>query len=81
MAAAKVTDHRNGAGNDPSTIKTEARRLCRTPACCGDKGMSGKDDIGTELNMLREIVRMLPASVTVQDENGNFLLMNDAAAR
>ena len=42
--------------------------------------MSGKDDIGSELNMLREIVRMLPASVTVQDENGNFLLVNDAAA-
>jgi diguanylate cyclase (GGDEF)-like protein len=42
--------------------------------------MSGKDDIGSELDMLREIVRMLPASVTVQDENGNFLLMNDAAA-
>ncbi|UFS75481.1 EAL domain-containing protein [Tardiphaga sp. 37S4] len=30
--------------------------------------------------MLREIVRMLPASVTVQDDQGDFLLVNDAAA-
>ncbi|WP_441279746.1 putative bifunctional diguanylate cyclase/phosphodiesterase [Tardiphaga sp. 172_B4_N1_3] len=30
--------------------------------------------------MLREIVRMLPASVTVQDDRGDFLLVNDAAA-
>jgi cyclic di-GMP phosphodiesterase Gmr len=42
--------------------------------------MSGKDDVGSELSILREIVRMLPASVTVQDEHGNFLLVNDAAA-
>jgi cyclic di-GMP phosphodiesterase Gmr len=42
--------------------------------------MNNNDDIGSELNILREIVRMLPASVTVQDENGNFLLVNDAAA-
>lgn len=32
------------------------------------------------LTLLSEIVRMLPASVTVQDEAGNFLLVNDAAA-
>jgi c-di-GMP phosphodiesterase Gmr len=42
--------------------------------------MNGRDDIGYELNILREIVRMLPAGVTVQDENGNFLLANEAAA-
>jgi diguanylate cyclase (GGDEF)-like protein len=36
-------------------------------------------DAAAELDMLREIVRMLPASVTVQDERGNFLLVNDAA--
>jgi cyclic di-GMP phosphodiesterase Gmr len=37
-------------------------------------------DSARELQMLREIVRMLPASVTVQDDQGNFLLVNDAAA-
>jgi len=33
-----------------------------------------------ELNILRDVVRMLPAGVTVQDEHGHFLLVNDAAA-
>jgi cyclic di-GMP phosphodiesterase Gmr len=33
-----------------------------------------------ELITLREVFRMLPAGVTVQDEHGRFLLMNDAAA-
>jgi diguanylate cyclase (GGDEF)-like protein len=33
-----------------------------------------------ELNILRDVFRMLPAGVTVQDEHGNFLLVNDAAA-
>ncbi len=34
----------------------------------------------TELSVLREIFRMLPSGVTVQDEQGNFLLVNEAAA-
>src|SRR4051794_30931672 len=42
--------------------------------------MSNDNNTDSELGMLREIVRMLPASVTVQDEHGNFLLVNDAAA-
>src|ERR1700677_4723439 len=33
-----------------------------------------------ELNLLRDIFRMLPAGVTLQDEQGHFLLMNDTAA-
>ncbi len=37
-------------------------------------------DAAREVEMLREIVRMLPASVTVQDDQGDFLLVNDAAA-
>jgi cyclic di-GMP phosphodiesterase Gmr len=40
----------------------------------------GSDDVTAELAILREIVRMLPASVTVQDDQGNFLLVNDAAS-
>jgi len=33
-----------------------------------------------ELSVLRDIFRMLPTGVTVQDEQGRFLLVNDAAA-
>jgi len=34
----------------------------------------------TELSILRDVFRMLPTGVTVQDEHGRFLLVNDAAA-
>src|SRR5438105_13390855 len=34
----------------------------------------------TELNILRDVLRMLPAGITIQDEHGEFLLVNDAAA-
>src|SRR5271155_2748910 len=33
-----------------------------------------------DLGLLRDIVQLLPAGVTVQDEDGRFLLINDAAA-
>jgi diguanylate cyclase (GGDEF)-like protein/PAS domain S-box-containing protein len=33
-----------------------------------------------ELGMLRDVVKLLPSGVTVQDEDGRFLLINDAAA-
>jgi c-di-GMP phosphodiesterase Gmr len=33
-----------------------------------------------ELGMLRDVFKQLPTGVTVQDEQGHFLLMNDAAA-
>jgi diguanylate cyclase (GGDEF)-like protein len=34
----------------------------------------------SELNLLKEVLRLLPSGVTVQDEHGDFILMNDAAA-
>jgi c-di-GMP phosphodiesterase Gmr len=34
----------------------------------------------TELDVLGAIIRMLPVGLTVQDERGNFLLVNDTAA-
>ena len=34
----------------------------------------------TELSILRDVLKMLPTGVTVQDEHGHFLLVNDAAA-
>ena len=41
------------------------------------------DDIGAaafELILLRDVLRLLPTGVTVQDGHGNFLIVNDAAA-
>src|ERR1700761_8948749 len=34
----------------------------------------------TELGLLRDVLRLLPTGVTVQDEQGDFLIVNDAAA-
>src|ERR1700754_2429667 len=42
----------------------------------GSEGVSG-----SELSILRDVVRMLPTGVTVQDEHGRVLLVNDAAAQ
>jgi cyclic di-GMP phosphodiesterase Gmr len=36
--------------------------------------------VDAELSILRDVFRMLPNGVTVQDEEGRFLLVNDAAA-
>ena len=36
--------------------------------------------VDTELSVLRDVFRLLPGGVTVQDEQGRFLLVNDAAA-
>ena len=40
---------------------------------------SNEGAIDSELNTLREVLRMLPHGVTVQDEHGQLLLANDAA--
>ena len=40
----------------------------------------GESVLETELGILRDVLRMLPAGVTVQDEHGDFVLVNDAAA-
>src|SRR5882757_9779449 len=36
--------------------------------------------IDAELGILRDVLKLLPTGVTVQDQNGDFLLVNDAAA-
>src|SRR3984885_7565659 len=36
--------------------------------------------VENELSILRDVFRMLPTGITVQDEQGRFLLVNDAAA-
>ena len=42
----------------------------------GDDGESA-----SELSILRDVLRMLPNGVTVQDEQGRVLLANEAAAQ
>ncbi|MFL6789868.1 MAG: putative bifunctional diguanylate cyclase/phosphodiesterase [Bradyrhizobium sp.] len=42
---------------------------------------AGSDgDFDSELRILRDVFKLLPSGVTVQDEQGDFLLVNDAAA-
>jgi diguanylate cyclase (GGDEF)-like protein len=42
--------------------------------------VAGGIDAAVELKLLRSVLKMLPAGITVQDEHGRFVLMNDAAA-
>src|SRR3977135_1184484 len=51
--------------HDPRTAATE---------------VDGELALDSERSMLRDVFRMLPTGVTVQDEHGRFLLVNDAAA-
>jgi diguanylate cyclase (GGDEF)-like protein len=55
-------------------MKTRHQIDPQTAACDGEPG----DD--SELSILRDVFRLLPAGVTVQDEQGRYLLVNDAAA-
>jgi cyclic di-GMP phosphodiesterase Gmr len=48
----------------------------QTAALGGEVGLPA----GSELSLLRDVFRLLPTGVTVQDEQGRFLLVNDAAA-
>ena len=48
----------------------------RTAATEANGGLA----VESELSILRDVFRMLPTGVTVQDEHGHFLLVNDAAA-
>jgi diguanylate cyclase (GGDEF)-like protein len=48
----------------------------QTVATAGEYELVGENELG----ILREVFRMLPSGITVQDEQGRFLLMNDAAA-
>ncbi|MEA2899605.1 MAG: c-di-GMP phosphodiesterase Gmr [Bradyrhizobium sp.] len=64
-----------------STAATDGERpAVRPSACSAGEGAGNQRDVHAELNLLNEIVRMLPTGITVQDEHGRFLLVNDAAA-
>jgi diguanylate cyclase (GGDEF)-like protein len=64
-----------------STLPTDGETaVVRPGASSGGIGAGIERDVHAELNLLTEIIRLLPAGVTVQDEHGHFLLVNDAAA-
>jgi cyclic di-GMP phosphodiesterase Gmr len=64
-----------------STLATDGETaVVRPGASSAAIGAGTERDLHAELNLLNEIVRMLPTGVTVQDEHGRFLLVNDAAA-
>ena len=46
----------------------------------GDDEAGNESAFDSELSILRDIFRLLPTGVTVQDEHGEFLLVNEAAA-
>jgi c-di-GMP phosphodiesterase Gmr len=67
--------------NHFSTLAADSERPADSR--CASSAINGVEngrDVHAELNLLNEIIRMLPAGVTVQDEQGRFLLVNDAAA-
>jgi c-di-GMP phosphodiesterase Gmr len=45
----------------------------------GASRQDSESDFDSELRILRDVLRLLPSGVTVQDEQGKFLLVNDAA--
>jgi cyclic di-GMP phosphodiesterase Gmr len=57
-------------------MQTGTTQDLRTTAAEGD----GEIAAAAELNLLRDVLQMLPTGVTVQDELGHFVLVNDAAA-
>ncbi len=57
-------------------MQSRAPQELQAAAAEGDSKLAAD----AELGLLRDILRMLPTGVTVQDEQGRFVLLNDAAA-
>src|SRR5712664_4904629 len=57
-------------------MQSPAKHDLQTAAAEADGALA----VDTELSILRGVFKMLPAGVTVQDEQGRFLLVNDVAA-
>ena len=57
-------------------MQSRAPQELKAAAAEGDSKLAAD----AELGLLRDILRMLPTGVTVQDEQGRFVLLNDAAA-
>ncbi|ABE64010.1 diguanylate cyclase/phosphodiesterase [Nitrobacter hamburgensis X14] len=63
-----------------SVVASEGRPVTPDGSQTDRKGARFDDSVSSRLNFLSEVVRSLPAGVTVQDEQGNFVLVNAAAA-
>src|SRR3979490_1923366 len=73
----------------PVPLNQTYKGLCETPVAMRTPYKHGfqaatvpagnESAMDSELNILRDVFRLLPAGVTVQDERGEFLLANDAA--
>jgi cyclic di-GMP phosphodiesterase Gmr len=57
-------------------MQSRTHQDLRTATAEGDRELTAD----AELGLLRDVLKMLPTGVTVQDEQGHFLLVNDAAA-
>jgi cyclic di-GMP phosphodiesterase Gmr len=64
---------------DETAMATESARDGAAFTVARDAGTAVTDNQAT-VKLLSEIIRMLPSPVTVQDADGNFMLVNDAAA-
>lgn len=67
----------SAAPSFPSTVTTDVAESDK--ALSADAAGIAAADAG-ELRLFKEIVRALPSAVTVQDERGRFVFINDAAA-
>ena len=61
----------------PSAPMQSRPTLQLQPATTQNTGPSACE---AELDILRDVLRMLPSGITIQDEQGEFLRVNDAAA-
>ena len=59
-----------------SVMQNAASRQFPSATSSDASEFTAEDDLG----LLRDILRLLPTGITVQDEQGRFLLINDAAA-
>src|SRR6195256_2569229 len=70
--------HLTKTTRDSATVGAMQSRAQHDLPTATDRKRELADD--TELSILRDVLKMLPTGVTVQDEHGRFLLVNDAAA-
>jgi diguanylate cyclase (GGDEF)-like protein len=73
MSGAPERSEISVVASEGTTLTSDGLQIDRTGLCFDDS-------ISARLNFLSKVVGSLPAGVTVQDEEGNFLLVNAAAA-
>jgi c-di-GMP phosphodiesterase Gmr len=69
-----VAFNQNEAGN------ADSRRMQNSDRHNFSSRLTEAGSASAELSLLRDVLKMLPTGVTVQDEHGRLVLINDAAA-